>query len=246
MGWEADVHDLIAAYDFDPASPSPIAAAAYAFVDVPAYGERTYTATQRALATLEQLFGSSKMMEAMRAYARAWAFKHPTGSDFYAALADGLGQDLGWFFGPVFQEVGGSRLAVRSASCRPAHNVRGITGDGAAKKLVTEAEAPDLGAWVCEVVVQNTGVVHLPVDVELRFADGSAERQRWDGKGNWERFVIERSTRIVEVRLDPDGKLALDMPVRHAVRLEGDGSAALRAGARASSWAQTLMQVVGP
>jgi hypothetical protein len=186
------------------------------------------------------------MMAAMRAYAHAWAFKHPTGSDFYAALGEALGQDLGWFFEPVFQEVGGSRLAVRSASCRPAHAQRGVTGEGAAKKSVTEAEAPDLAAWTCEVVVQNTGVVHLPVEVELRFADGSAERKRWDGKGNWQRFAIERSSRLVEVRVDPEGKLALDVPVRHAVRLEGDGSAALRAAARASSWAQTIMEIVGP
>jgi hypothetical protein len=246
MGWQADLHDLEAAITFDPDAPSPIASAAYAFVDTPAYSERTYVATQRALATLEQLVGSSNMMSAMRAYARAWAFKHPTGSDFYAAMAEALGQDLGWFFEPVFQEVGGSRLAVRSASCRTAHVQRGVTGEGAATKLVSEADAPDLAAWVCEVVVQNVGVVHLPVEVELRFADGSSEREHWDGKGHWQRFVIERSSRLLEVRIDPEGTLALDVPVRHAVRLVGDGSAALRAAARVSSWAQTIMELVGP
>jgi hypothetical protein len=246
MGWQADLSELQAAVSYDPDAPSPIATAAYAFVDVPSYNERTYVATQRALATLEQLVGSSNMMAAMRGYARAWAFKHPTGSDFYAALAEALGQDLGWFFEPVFHEVGGSRLVVRSASCRPAHAQRGVASDGATARVVTDAEAPDLGAWTCEVVVQNTGVVHVPVDVELRFADGSAERERWDGKGNWQRFVIGRSSQLVEVRVDPDGKLALDVPVRHAVRIEGDGAAALRAAARVSSWAQAIMGVVGP
>jgi hypothetical protein len=246
MGWQADVHDLMAAVEYDPDSPSPIASAAYAFADEEAWGERTYVATQRALATLEQLVGTSNMMTAMRAYARAWAFKHPTGRDFYASLEQSLGRDLGWFFGPVFQEVGGIHLAVRSTSCLPTHPVRGVTGEGTARKIISESDAPDAGAWVCDVIVQNTGVVHVPVDVELRFADGSSERRTWDGRGTWERFDIERSSRLVEVRLDPDSKLKMGSPIARTVRLEGDGSASLRAAARIASWAQTLMQLVGP
>jgi hypothetical protein len=245
MGWQAEIADVIAAWELDPSSPSPIATAAYAFVDPASYSERTYTATQRALATLEQLVGPSKMMAAMRAYTQAWAFKHPTGRDLFAALEQALGQDLGWFFQPVFEQVGGSHLVLRSASCEPAHPPRGII-DGSARH--SDGDAGDSSAWSCEVVVQNTGVVHVPVDIELRFADGTSERRRWDdrGRGDWERLTIERSTRLVEVRLDPEGKLQLDVPVEHAVRLEGDGSASLRAAARVSSWAQTIMQLVGP
>ena len=248
MGWQADLADLEAAAYYDPAQPSPIATAAYAFVDDDAWSYQTYTATQRALATLEQLVGPSKMLAAMRGYVRAWAFKHPTGRDLYAALAQGTGQDLGWFFGPAFEQIGGLRLSVRSASCWPAHPPRGVFGTGAAKKTVTDTDAPDAGSWVCEVVVQNTGAVHVPVDVELRFADGSTDRRRWDDRGGatWERFVIERSSQLVEVKLDPDGKLLLGSPVAHDVRLEGDGAASLRAASRIASWAQLLMQVVGP
>ena len=246
MGWQADLHDLLAAVEYDPDSPSPIASAAYAFVDEQAWAERTYEGTQRALATLEELVGSSNMMAAMRAYARAWAFKHPTGRDFYASLEQSLGRDLGWFFGPVFQEVGGIHLAVRSTGCLPAHPPRGVFGDGPGRQLKSEGDAPDAGAWECEVIVQNTGVVHVPVDVELRFGDGSSERRTWDGRGNWERFEIQRSSRLVEVVLDPDGKLKMGSPVARAVRLDGDGAASLRAAARIASWAQTFMQLVGP
>jgi hypothetical protein len=48
------------------------------------------------------------------------------------------------------------------------------------------------------------------------------------------------------VHLDPDHKLMLESPVRYHMRLDGDGSASLRAAARAASWTQTLMQLVGP
>ena len=248
-GFQAETGALRVAITEDPSSlPSPIATAAYAFVDNDAYGEVTYGVTMRALDTLEHEVGGTRFLAAMKAYAKASAFHHPTGRDLYTSLETQLGTDLAWFFAPVFQQVGGMKLALRSASCRAAHPPRGVMGDGAQKKVVTETEAPDAGAWECDVVVQNTGVVHVPVDVELRFADGSTERKRWDdrGAGAWERFTINRSSKLVGVRLDPDNKLALESPIVKQYRLDGDGAASLRAAARAASWTQTLMQLVGP
>jgi hypothetical protein len=148
----------------------------------------------------------------------------------------------------VFQQVGGMKLAIRSATCRGAHQPRGVFGDGNGKKVHTESESPDTGAWVCDVIVQNTGVVHVPVDIELRFADGSTQRLVWDdkGAGAWWSKSVETSSKLVAVRLDPEGKLALDHPIAHNYRLDGEGAASLRAGARIASWTQTLMQLVGP
>jgi hypothetical protein len=250
QGWQADAAALQRAFYDDPSTiPSPIATATYAFVDERAWATQTYITTERAMTTLEQTVGSAKMMAAMKDYAHAWAFRHPTGRDLAAVLAKELGEDASWFIGPALHDVGGLQLSLRSASCRSAHEPRGVFGDNAkTKKTVTETDKPDLGSFVCEVVVQNTGPIHVPVDIELRFADGSGERRRWDDRdgATWQRFVIERSSRLVEVKLDPDGKLALDSPVLHDWRLEGEGGASLRAGARVASWAQTLMEVIGP
>ncbi len=243
-GWQAEIGGLVSVVDDEHALPSPIATAAYAFVDSSAYGQASYSMTRRALETLEREVGSTKFLAAMKAYARAWAFKHPTGRDLIASLEASLGEDLSWFFVPVFEQVGGMKLALRTATCRNAHPARGVFG----KTVKTETEAPDAGAWVCEIVVENTGVVHIPVEIELRFADGSSQRVRWDdrGAGAWERFTIERSSRLVEVRLDPEHKLVLDSPIGHTYRLDGDGSASLRAAARVAGWTQTHMQQVGP
>jgi hypothetical protein len=228
--------------------PQPLATAASAFVDGDAYATAEYGDTLRALTTLERMVGTAKLAAAMKVYAKTWAFKHPTGRDLFGVLQAQLGEDLSWFFTQEFEQVGGMRLSVRTAACRPAHAPRGLFGDGAARKQKGEAESPDTGASVCEVVVQNMGVLHAPVDVELRFADGTTQRLSWNDRDqqHWQRFVVEHSSRLVEVRLDPDGKLALESPVRYAVRLEGDGSASLRAAARMGAWAQTLMQLVGP
>ncbi|HSN24973.1 MAG TPA: M1 family metallopeptidase, partial [Kofleriaceae bacterium] len=248
-GWQADAASLRWAIADDPSTlPSPIATAAYAFVDNATWAEQSYTNTMNALATLEHEVGTTKFMAAMKAYAKAFAFKHPTGRDLYATLEQQLGTDLGWYFDPVFQKVGGMKLAIKSASCAPAHAPRGVFGEGSARKTKSEQEAPDTGAYVCEVIVENTGVVHVPVEIELKFADGTAQRLLWDdkGTGNWQRFVVERSSKLVEVRLDPDRKILLQSPVTNAQRLVGDGAASLRAAARASWWTQSLMQLVGP
>jgi Peptidase family M1 domain len=248
-GWQAELGALRRSVDGGTGdSPSPIATAAYAFVDNLAYGEQTYVATMRALQTLERTVGSQRFVAAMKAYTKLFAFRHPTGRNLFTTLGTELGQDLTWFFGPVFHEVGGLQLALRHADCKPKHEPRGVFGDGSAKKTVSELDAPDLGTWACEVVVQNTGAVHIPVDIELKFADGSSKQLRWDdrGTGNWERFTIERSSRLVEVWLDPQNKIALDNPTTHHYRVDGDGASALRAGAWFGSFAQTLMQIVGP
>ena len=249
MGWQGEVAGLLRAYYDDPdAVPSPIASAAYAFVDPDAYAAASYMKTAAAMSTLEQTVGPKKFADAMKAYAQAWAFKHPTGRDLFEALSTKLGSDLTWFFGPVWQSVGGLKLGIRTATCRIAHPPRGVFGDGGTRITKTELDAPDTGSYVCEVVVTSTGTVHVPVDLELKFADGSSQRVHWDDKGSgaWERFVVERSTPLVEIWIDPDNKIALDSPLGHHYRLEGDGSASLRAAAWVSSLAQTLMQIVGP
>ncbi|HEY5937962.1 MAG TPA: M1 family metallopeptidase, partial [Kofleriaceae bacterium] len=248
MGWQAEYAALRRAVAADPNDiPAPIATAAFAFPDFASYADATYVSTMRGLRTLEQTVGASNLNAAMKTYAKNFAFKHPTGRDLFDTLTTELGQDLTWFFGPVFHQVGGMKLAIRTAKCRKAHPPRGIFGDGASKKTITETEAPETGSYVCEVIVENTGLIHVPFEIDLKFADGSSHSVSWDdrGTGNWKRFELERSSPLTEVRLDPKGKLWLDSPMEHTYRVEGDGSASLRAAAWFASMTQTLMQIVG-
>jgi hypothetical protein len=246
MGWQADLSALLDAYSEDPGSvPTPIASAAQAFVDEDAYSTATYLSTMRAMRTLENMFGPKKLQAAMKKYAQTWAFKHPTGKDLFDTLSTELGQNLDWFFGPVFQQVGGVRFGIRTATCRKAHPARGVFGDGAARKTV---DSKDTGTYVCEVVVTNTGAVHVPLDIELRYEDGSSQRVHWDDKGSesWKRFVVERSSQLAEVWLDPDREIALAAPMTMRYRLAADGAPSMRAGAWVAAQTQTLMQLVGP
>ena len=252
MGWQAELAKLRRAIATDPASlPSPIAAAAYAFTDNRVYAEQTYRTTMRALRTIEQTVGPRRFEAAMKVYARTWAFRHPTGRDLFDVLSKELGQDLTWFFEPVFHRVGGVRLGIHTASCERKHDTRGVEVDlrgGGGKRTVTANAAPDTSGYRCEVVVTSTGAWHVPVEIQLKFQDGTPEKLRWDDRGeggHWKRFVLDRSSPLSEVILDPDGKIALDSPMTHHRRLDGDGAASLRAGAWFGSMAQTLMQLAG-
>jgi hypothetical protein len=229
--------------------PTPIATAAWAFADNDVYASVSYGKAMMALRTLENIVGPDVFQGAMGAYARAWQFKHPTGADLFAALSTGTGQDLSWFIGPAFHGVGAPELALRSATCLPTHPTRGVIGDGEARKVVTEVEAPNTGAYTCEVVIENTGTVPVPVDVDVVFADGTRQRLHWDGRSgeHWHRFPpIERSSTIVEVEIDPEHLLLLgDDPIGLETRMQPDSRASWRAAARVGFWTQTMMSVVG-
>ena len=248
MDWHAEVVAMGRAVANDKAAlPSPIATAAFAFVDEDNYGAATYRKTMLALRTLENYVGSAKFADAMKVYAQKFAFKHPTGRDLFETLQTELGQDLSWFLDPAWQQASSVDYRLRTAVCRDFHPPRGVFDANGQRKTLTEAEAPKTGSYTCEIVVSNTGLIHVPVEIELRFADGSSQRVKWDdrGNGNWERFEIQRSSKLTEVLIDPDNKVVLANPTAHHYRLDPDGAASMRAAARLAAITQTLMQLVG-
>lgn len=228
--------------------PAPIATAAYAYPDLGAYANATYDKTMHALRTLELAVGRERFAAAMKAYAQAWQWKHPTGHDFFSALEQSLGEELRWFVAPAFYGTGAVDFEVRDADCKPQHAARGVFGTGTARKTLGAGDNPDTGTWACEVLVVNTGDIPAPVEVEFVFADGSHARERWDARdgGRWHRFELSRSSPLAEVELDPDGKVLLrDHPTDDHIRLRGDNRASWRAAARVGFWTHSAMQAVG-
>jgi hypothetical protein len=248
MGWRAESFRLRRALEGDLSRvPSPIATAAYAFVDFDGYASVTYARTSHALRTLEHLVGRDRFAAAMKSYTQAWAFKHPTGNDFFTAIQDSVGEDLSWFWRPAFYDTGSVDFAVRSAGCRPARAPRGVFGEGPARKI--ERGGGEGHGLTCEVVVVNLGVVPVPVDIELRFADASRHTERWDARdgSRWHRVSLARSSPLVEVEIDPDATVLLagNLLDDH-IRLEPDKRASWRASARVTFWTQGVMQAVAP
>jgi hypothetical protein len=99
----------------------------------------------------------------------------------------------------------------------------------------SEAGEPDpgwkpdekLSYYESNVALAGPAWRHLPVDVEFRFADGAALRDRWDGRTDFRRYRFVHSVPLAEVMIDRDASIALDPDrANNARRREGDGALA--------------------
>lgn len=245
LSWRADATALRRAMLSPEASLAPIVTTTDAFASFDNYASVTYGNTMVAMMTLENLVGSDKFLAAMKQYAQTWAFKHPTGSDFFASLRASLG-DIDWFVGPAFLQNASVELSVTKANCTPLTPPRGVFDDSKGHRVINASDAPSTGAFTCEVLVANRGALPVPVEIDIEFADHTVEHFTWPARtGNWHRFSFERNSPIAVVHLDPNNNLVMDAPFDNWTRKNGDASSSFRAGARMAFWAQTLMQVVG-
>ena len=64
----------------------------------PMYGFQTYSKTPLMLSMLGGIVGDDQVQRAMREYAKAWSFKHPSPWDYINIMNKELGQDLNWFW----------------------------------------------------------------------------------------------------------------------------------------------------
>jgi hypothetical protein len=215
--WAVDFYALRRAATTWPATP--IATRSFEFPNYSDYGAATYSKTALALRTLQNIVGRERFLAAIGAYAQRWAFRHPTGDDFFSALERHLGEDLDWFVQPAFYQGGSVDFRVEDIDCY----------DG-----------------ICDVLVANRGAVPAPVDIDVHFADGEVERVRWDDRSAWRELRFERAAEVTEVTIDPDDLVLLDStPILSRLRTKPEGTASRRAGARAQFWGQSLLQVTG-
>ncbi|MGQ9618662.1 MAG: hypothetical protein ACUVUG_06855, partial [Candidatus Aminicenantia bacterium] len=64
--------------------------------------------------------------------------------------------------------------------------------------------------YISSVVIGKEGRAVFPVEVEIVFENGSRSIEKWDGVGNWKRFVYKGKDRIVKVVIDPHEKFLID------------------------------------
>ncbi len=59
--------------------------------------------------------------------------------------------------------------------------------------------------------MQRLGEAVFPVDVLVRFSDGSTARERWDGRERWKLFTYDRPAAAESAEVDPNQVLLLDV-----------------------------------
>jgi aminopeptidase N len=172
----------------------PVVRKGWQFLSNNAYGGITYGKTASLLLTLEGIIGEDTLARAMHIYFMRYRFTHPTGADFLRTLNEVSGQDLTWYFS---QAVTGTRILdyrVLSCASDPVDEGRASKKD----KLYADT-----------VVIQRKGDFVFPVDIEIRFEDGSRRREHWDGADRWVRYTYEKHARIDSVEVDPEHRILL-------------------------------------
>ncbi|MDJ0698623.1 MAG: M1 family metallopeptidase [Woeseiaceae bacterium] len=78
--------------------------------------------------------------------------------------------------------------------------------------------------FVSEARVEGPDWDHLPVTVELRFADGLVVEDEWDGKGLYRHYRVVRPAPLDSVIIDPDYKIRVDtVPVNNGLSRKPSG-----------------------
>jgi hypothetical protein len=238
------------------------------------YGSTVYRKTAALMLTLRNLVGHDRFDEALRRYALAWRFRHPTGADLEAALVEHLGarvpiatahasegddEVLAAVDVDVAEVLEQGLRTTRVVDFR-VHSIvhRRLLGDAGWHRneegVLVEGETPSAEPPTDEeteaiVVLHRTGEFVIPVDVEIVFTDGTRERRVWSGRSRLQtlRFAGKRVERVA---IDPDGDLVLEFHRldnhRIAPRADIDDGVSKRLGHITEGAALALLVGVGP
>jgi len=133
----------------------------------------------------EHILGADRFDYAFKNYINKWAFKHPTPMDFFRAMEDGAGEDLGWFWRAWFYELW--RL------------------DQSVKEVDYVEQDPAKGAVI---TIENLDKMAMPAVVEVELTSGEKERftfpvEIWQRGSSWT-FRTSTKLPIKSVVVDPD------------------------------------------
>jgi hypothetical protein len=96
------------------------------------------------------------------------------------------------------------------------------------------------------VVIENKGTVEYPVDILVRFTDGSEVLERWDGSYRWVHFSYERDAPLDRVVVDPEEKLFIDLNrANNSLMVEPVRRSDLRWGLKLLLMIQNLLLTLG-
>ncbi|MBS1488953.1 MAG: M1 family metallopeptidase [Bacteroidetes bacterium] len=135
------------------------------------YGFQTYGKTPLMLSMLGGIVGDEAVISAMKKYAAAWAFKHPSPWDYIFFMNNELGQDLEWFWYYWLwtnESVDGSIQDVKTSAKKTQVTIQqaGQMPSPVVLKVEFEEEGPALGTMPnAKMIDKNTALVTWPVDV---------------------------------------------------------------------------------
>ena len=232
-GFEIDDSDY-QRLSYTKASPTrgAIFAPSWAHDDFGDYGKVSYSKPAVVLGTLEHYIGTDRMRSLMRTYYARWRFRHPTTRDFIDVAEEIAGEDLDWFFDQFIYGTVAVDYEVASVSNR---RIRDES---------TEAEDVD-PRYRRSLVLHRMQEGIMPVEVAVRFGDGSEKVIDWDGVDQWKRMEFETGPPITEVFIDPNNHVMIEIDrLNNRWVREGDNSVAAKYGLKWLVWVQQFLHAI--
>ena len=207
-------------------------------------GALVYARTGLILETLGRVYGEQGLHRALGRYARRYRFEHPNPKHLIAALREILGDEAADFASTAFFEAGTIDFVAKDLQSLPLRPAAGVF-DRPTGRVTTEPPQDGPRTWASRVLVYRHGLLRAPVDVELRFEDGSRQRRHWDGSGRFASITAETSTPLVAAVVDPDQRVLLDDDLTNNSVRRPPGSTA-RITERSLYAAELTLGAIGP
>jgi hypothetical protein len=214
------------------------------FAEPQSYFLNVYGRSALALRTLERQIGWPRMQRLLRDYVQRHRFTHPRGEDFFRTV-DGHVRErpLRQFIRDAIGTPGVLDYEVARIYAIKLRKPRGRF-DTAFDKRRRDLVNPK--GYENRVLLHRKGELRIPIEVELRFADGGIKRVRWDGQRRWHWITVHHDHPIRSAAIDPHRTLALERRLlNNGLRTGKDARPARRLAGRVLGALQTLLQVVG-
>ena len=188
----------------------PIAQGAADFFSFRSLGAIVYSRTASVFSTLERVYGRRLLDLALADYAARARFEHPQPQALVEAVRGRLGEAAALNLTRALFERGSVDYLVRDVQSAASDPQAGVFDDGSSRRTVPRSEVRPPARWFGRAVVLRHGSLEFPVQLELRFEDGSRQRRDWTGEAATHVISYEGPSRLIGVSVDPERRVLLD------------------------------------
>ncbi len=161
---------------------------AFSFAEPSGYYNSVYDHAALAMETLVNVMGDSLSTIFWKEYYNRFAFRHVSGEDFRAAMAEIAGDDYLRLFDKLALEPPRCDLSVLRLSNSPA----------------------DSGGIKTILILSSSMILDFPIEYRLYFSNGDSLMGYWEQRYLTEELVFGDSLPVRAAVIDPEGKFAVD------------------------------------
>jgi len=211
--------DLMAAY-YSYATFGTLSDTSFRLLNRRVYQSVSYAKGALFLFTLEKYLGEEKLLFVLRQYFNQYKFKHPTASDFFAALRKFSHQNIEWLITDFYE---------KSYTCD--YKILGIDVSPERHRA--------------EIVIVRDGEAVVPLEIDL-YTDMDTIKTFWNGKEKIKRFTFNTRNTIIAAEIDPQRKNLFDLNfANNSYTMKTQYSGALYISTRWFFWVQNLLMIFG-